>query len=77
MEKMESKKKVSSGKVDHIVAKLKEGINTRLHWLDQYSNIGADRGILSNLNQLDESNNSVNVTVTEADDEYASSQIDR
>ena len=33
----------------------------RLPWLDQYSNIGADRGILTNLLKLEE-NNSLNMT---------------
>lgn len=38
----------------------------RLPWLDQYSNIGADRANLSNLLKLEE-NNSVNINESDID----------
>ena len=47
--------------LDAVKKNLKGRLSMRLPWMDQYSNIGADQGILSNLNKLDE-NNSVNIT---------------
>lgn len=39
-----------------VVSNLKGRLSMRLPWMDQYSNIGADRDILSNLKYLDKDN---------------------
>ena len=46
----------------------------RLPWLDQYSNIGADRGILENLLKLEESNS---INIDDPDMENLSSLMDK